>query len=186
MKTKERKKILYFFVVFLLAVGLVSCKKESKHNGFTLQRFKIVNGQLDSIIQTLKENKHILKQGENVIVLVLRVYDSNPEFCFTSAKAKDVSEEYIYSNNRRIIGYIDNIIPIIVLSTDSNKYDFESTFYRFLIPTNGKKYFEYINFPDNQYSVDAHGFGAPPAFFDPYFYFYTYKENRIVPATYDK
>jgi hypothetical protein len=187
MRTKERNKILYFFVVFLLTVGLASCKTESKHNGFTLQQFKTVNVQLDSIIHGIRDSVHILKQGENVIVLVLRIYDSNPEFCFTSAKAKDVSENYIYSNNKRIIGYIENDkIPIIILSTESNKSDFEMVFYKFLIPTENKKYFEYIYFPDDQYSVDARGFGSPPPLFDPYFYYYTYKGKKITPTTYGK
>lgn len=187
MRTKERNKILCFFIVLLLAVGLTSCKKEHKHNGFTLQRFKVVNVHLDSIIHGIRDSVHILRQGDNVIILVLRIYDSNPEFCFTSAKAEDVSEDYIYSNNSRIIGYIDNNeIPIIVLSNESKKYEFEFYFYKFIIPTNDKKYFDNIYFPDDQYAVDENGKGYPPPFFDPYFYYYTYKENRIVPVTYDK
>jgi len=187
MRTKKRNRILIVCVGFLFVLAFLNCKNKSKHNGFELQRFKVVNIQLDSIIRGIKDSTHILKHGENVIVLVLRTYESNPEFCFTSAKTEDVSEDYIYSNNRRIIGYINiNEIPIIVLSTESNKYDFEMTFYKFLIPTEDKKYFEYIYFPDDQYSVDARGFGTPPPLFDPYFYYYTYKGNKIIPSTYGK
>ncbi|BEG98041.1 hypothetical protein BSYN_03060 [Bacteroides sedimenti] len=166
----------------------VSCKVESKHKGFTLQNFKVVNGQLDSIIRGINDSTHILKQKGYVIILVLRVYDSKPEFCLTSAEKEAVSEKYIYLNNRRIVGYLDNgnDEPIIILSTDCNKYDFESTFYTFLNPTGKKKYFEYIYFPDNQYSLKNDGTGYPPSFFDPYFYYYRYQENNIVPVTYDR
>lgn len=186
MKRKVRDKILKFFIVLLFTVNFTSCKIESKRYGFTLQNFNVVNSQLDSIIRGIKDSTHILKQKESVIVLVLRVNDSKPEFCFTSTEKEEVSEMYIYKNNRRIVGYIDNgkDRPIIVLSTISNKYDFESTFYDFLTPTNEKKYFEYIYFPENQYSIMKDGKGYPPSFFDPYFYYYRYQDNKIIPVIY--
>ena len=80
MRTKKRNKILIICIGLLFVFVLISCKNKSKHNGFELQRFKVVNAQLDSIIQGIKDSAHILKQGENVIVLVLRTYDSNPSF----------------------------------------------------------------------------------------------------------
>lgn len=182
---REKNRILIVCIGFLFVLIFSNCKNKSKHNGFELQRFKVLNIQLDSIIRGIKDSAHILKHGEDVIVLVLRTYESNPEFCFTSVKADDVADDYIYSNNRRIIGYIDNNeIPIIVLSTESNIYDFEMAFYKFLIPTGDKKYFDYIYFPDNQYSVNDRGFGSPPPSFDPYYYYYTYKGAKIVSTKY--
>lgn len=188
MKRNVRDKILLFLTILLFAIDFTSCKVASKHCGFTLQKFKIVNSQLDSIIRGIKDSTYIFKQNENVIILVLRVYNSKPEFCFTSAEKEDVSEKYIFLHNRRIVGYIDNgnNKPIIILSADSNKYDFESTFYQFLIPTGEKRCFEYIYFPDNQYSIMKDGKGYPPSFFDPYFYFYRYQGNKIIPVTYGK
>nr|WP_320059426.1 hypothetical protein [uncultured Bacteroides sp.] len=187
MRIKKGNRILIVCIGFLFMLAFSNCKNKSKHNGFELQRFKVINSQLDSIIHGIKDSTHILKDGENVLILVLRIYDSNPEFCFTSAKAEDVSDDYIYSNNSRIIGYIDDkMIPIIVLSNEFKKYEFEFYFYKFIIPTNDKKYFDFIYFPNDQYTVDKNGKGFPPPLFDPYFYYYTYKGNKISPSNYGK
>jgi hypothetical protein len=168
-------------------VGTASCNYKSKHSGFTLQRFKITNNQLLSIAGSIKDSMNIVNQKEYVIILILRNYNSSPEFCFTFAKAEDVSKDFIYIKNRRIIGYIQNNgIPIIVLSTENSKYDFEMTFYKFIVPTTEVKYFDYIYFPEDQYSIDSRGFGAPPPFFDPHYYYYACKGGKIVSITYGK
>jgi hypothetical protein len=168
---------------------LTACKRESKHNGFVLQRFNVVNNQLNSIIKGIKDSAQILKFGDDVILLVLRMNDSVPEFCFASTKKKDINEEYIYRENRRIVGYIVNkslSTEIIVLSNLNSSVDFGMIFYKFLVPTVDKKCFDYIYFPDNQYTIDARGFGPTPPVFDPYYYFYTYKENRIIPEYFER
>ncbi len=187
MRTKERNKILLFYIGFLFIIGLASCKKESRHNGFVLQNFKIINNQLNSIIKGIKDSAYISTKSSDVILLELRIHDSVPEFCLTSAKKDKLNEYYIYSSNSRIVGYIEDKsvqTEVIILSDIDNKVDFEMTFYKFLVPTNDTKCFEYIYFPNNQYSVDARGFGAPPPFFDPYFYYYVYKGNKIISVTY--
>lgn len=189
MKTKERNRILFFCIGFMLVIGLSACKKESKPNGFILQKFKIINNQLNSLINSIKDSAYISKEANNVIILELGIHDSAPEFCFTSTKKDKLNEYFIFSSNSRIVGYIEDksrLTEIIVLSDINNLMDFEMIFYKFLIPTKEKKYFEYIYFPDDQYIVKENGKGYPPPFFDPYFYYYTYKGNRIVPVIHDR
>ena len=57
------------------------------------------------------------------------------------------------------------------------------TFYKFLIPTEEKKRFDYIYFPENQYYINERGVGNPPPFFDPYYYYYTYNGKKIIPVS---
>ena len=189
MRTKKRNNFLIFCIGLLIVFGTVSCKEKTKQNGFVLQKFKVINTQLSSIIKGIKDSAFILKETNEIIVLRLRIHDSLPTFCLTSAKINKLNEYFIYSSNSRIVGYIeDESIPteVIVLSDINNKIDFEMAFYKFLIPTKDKKCFEYIYFPDNQYSVDSRGFGAPPPFFDTYFYYYTYKGGKIIPVAHGK
>jgi hypothetical protein len=169
----------------LILTGLVNCKKENKPFGFFLQRFDVVNAQLDSIIQGIKDNTNIrgvLDPKKGVIIMVLRVYDSNPEFCFTLTETDDISVKYIFENNRRIVGYIDTEdFSLIVLSDESSQFDFVSNFYKFLIPTQNTKFFEYIYFPDNLYCIpDSNGIPCPPSFFNPYYYSYLYKDAQFI------
>jgi hypothetical protein len=152
--------------------------------GFYLQEFNVINPHLDKIINGVKDSANMLSNGDDVIVLILRVYDSKPEFCFTSSQAKDVSKYYIYQKNYRIVGYLKNDTPIIVLSAVMDKYEFETTFYSFLIPTDTKKYFEYIQFPDDQYKVNEKGYPLPPSTFDPYYYYFSFDGDRFVPIKY--
>ena len=126
----------------------------------------------------------MLSNAEDVIVLILRVYDSKPEFYFTSSKAENVTKDYISQNNYRIVGYIKNTTPIVVLSSVMSKYEFENTFYDFLIPTNTKKYFEYILFPDDQYQVNERGIPPPPPRLDPHFYFFRYDGSHFLSVNY--
>ena len=189
MKIRNINRILMACLGFLFVLAFSNCKNKLQHNGLKLQRFKVINTQLDSIIRGIKDSSYILKHGDDVIVLVLSTYKSNPEFCFTSVKKEDLNEYFIFSSNSRIVGYIEdksNTTEVIVLSNINNRVDFEMIFYKFLIPTKEKKYFDYIYFPNDQYSVDDRGFGPPPPFFDPYFYYYTYKGNKITPSNYDE
>lgn len=189
MNIIKRNRILMVCLGFLFVLAFSNCKNKLLHNGLKLQRFKVINTQLDSIIRGIKDSTYILKHGDDVIVLVLRTYKSNPEFCFTSTKKDKLNEYFIFSSNSRIVGYIEDkslMTEVIVLSNINNRVDFEMTFYKFLIPTKDKKDFDYIYFPDDQYSVDDRGFGPPPPFFDPYFYYYTYKGNKILPSNHSK
>ena len=186
MRKRRRNKVFIFCIGLLIIFCLIRCKEETKHNGFVLQKFKVINSQLSTIIKGIKDSAFVLKEKNEIIVLRLRINDSMPVFCLTSAKKDKLNEYYIYSANSRIVGYIeDKSIPseVIVLSDVNNKVDFETAFYKFLVPTKDKKCFEYIYFPDNQYSVDSRGFGAPPPFFDPYFYYYICKGSKIIPVS---
>lgn len=89
---------------FLFVLTFSNCKNKLQHNGLKLQRFKVINTQLDSIIRGIKDSSYILKHGDDVIVLVLRTYKSNPEFCFTSTKKDKLNEYFIFSSNSRIVG----------------------------------------------------------------------------------
>jgi hypothetical protein len=156
-----------------------------------LQRFEVVNPQLKSIIQGIKDStyiKNVLEPNKNVIIMVLRVSDSIPEFCFTSTEMDEVSEMYIFKDSRRIVGYIDiEDSSLIVLSSISSQYEFMNTFYKFLIPTENKKQFEYIYFPENLYCLpDRNGIPCPPLFFDPYYYSYAFEEGRFMFVNPDK
>lgn len=179
---KIRSKWYILIISSIVIIGLTSCnnKSNSSRLGFNLQEFKVINPILDTIINGVKDSTHILAYEDNVIVLILRVYDSKLEFCFTSSKAKDVSPDYIFQENYRIVGYLKNDTPIIVLSAVMNKYELETTFYSFLIPTETKKYFEYIQFPDDQYKVNEKGHPLPPYNFDPYYYCFSFDGNRFV------
>jgi len=184
MRKKGKNKIQLLLIAFIFVILSTGCKREPKHSGFILQRFNVVNNQLNSIINGIKDSTHILKRGDDVIVLDLRTYNSNPIFCFSSTKKDDLNEYYIYSSNARIVGYIENKnIPndIIVLSDINYIVDFDMTFYKFIVPTLDKKQINYIYFPDNQYIIDRRGFGTPPKIFDPFKYIYIYKGNKIFP-----
>lgn len=178
-----KSKIILFCVGILLIIGFATCKKETKSNGFTLQRFKVINSQLSSIISGIKDSANMLREEGDVIVLELRMMDSIPEFCLTSESKNEINKFYIYNQNQRIVGFIEDKrvnSDIIVVSEINNIYDFENTFYKFLIPTKDKKYFEYIFFPDDQYTVDKNGHGGEiPVFHDPCVYYYYYKDAKI-------
>lgn len=174
-------------ILLISAVGIYFCCKYAKSSykiGFVLQEFNVINPKLDSIISIVQKQPKILAQDDDVIVLILRDYDSKPEFCFTSCKSLEVSEKYIYNNTRRIVGYIDNPVPIIILSDVLNIYDFEAIFYKFLRPTIVKRRFEYLYFPDNQYYADVHGAGKIPSFFDPYFYVFSFDGDSFEKMNY--
>jgi hypothetical protein len=179
------KNNLSFFIIVTLLIGLTTCKKESIQHGFYLQRFEVLNPQLKAVIQGIKDSIYInngLGTEKKVSIMVLRVYDSIPEFCFTSTDIDEVSTMYIFKDSRRIVGYIDlDDSPLIVLSSVSSQYEFVNVFYKFLIPTENTKRFEYIYFPDNLYCLpDENGIPCPPLLFDPYYYAYAFKDGRFV------
>ncbi|MDR0834816.1 MAG: hypothetical protein LBN93_11675 [Candidatus Symbiothrix sp.] len=187
MKTKNK---IFLFIIVTLFIGLSSCKKESNQRGFYLQRFEVINPQLNAIIHGIQDSsaiKNVLRPEKNVVVMVLRIYNSVPEFGFTSAEMDDFSEMYIFQKNRRIVGYIDiENSPVIVLSTITSLYEFMDIFYKFLVPTENTKQFEYIYFPDNMYCfLDEFGIPCPPSLFDPYFYSYAFKDGKFVFMNYE-
>lgn len=185
MKSKVNNCI-YCFICLVLWLGLTSCRCGISQNGFSLQRFKIIDERLGATIKGISDSSFILKKKNEVIVLMLNIVESVPVFSFTSAPQNKINEYYIFSSNSRIIGYIeDKMLPteVIVLSNINSRVDFEFAFYKFIVPTLVKKRFDYIFFPDDQYVVDKKGHGTPPPFFDPIYYRFEYRNNKIVPMT---
>ncbi len=187
MKDRMKNSISVTGVIVAICIGLTVCKDVNK--GTTLQKFEIINIQLDKVISGIKDSAFIkenLASDDYVIVMVLREFNSNLEFCFTSANKKDISNLYIYDNLTRIVGYTNNKgVEIIILSDEKSRYDFERKFYKFLIPTKEKRYFDYIYFPEDLYELDDHGIPTPRVLFDPYYYFFYFKEGNFVPINYN-
>lgn len=184
----RKSKYMYAFIIVNTLMLLLGCNNVAKEKGFTLQHFTIVNPLLNSIEKGISDSmymKNISNPDEVIGILVLRIFDSVPEFCFTIAKKEDVLNYCMYSTIRRIVGYVQNDkTMLIVLSEEHNTYKFESTFYEFLIPTSEKKYFEYIYFPDDQYAVNEKGIPNPPVLFDPYYYCYAYRDGEMIYMNY--
>ncbi len=188
MKNRVEKSIPIACIISVVCIGLIGCK-ESVCKGTSLQKFEIINTQLDNVISGIKDSTFIkdnLADDNHVIVMVLRDFDSNLEFCFTSADKNDISRMYIYNNLRRIVGYLDHKgTDVIILSEEKHKYYFEDKFYKFLIPTKEKCNFDYIYFPDDLYVVDDKGKPFPSGLFNPYYYFFYFKEGNFVPINYN-
>jgi hypothetical protein len=174
-------------VISMIIIGMMSCAKKHDTNscGFTLQRFEVIDSKLSSLISGIQDSTWIqthLSDENKVLILILSVYDDCPEFVFGYSAIEIVSDRFIFYNNRRIVGYIDvDGSPLIVLSTIASQYSFINMFYRFLIPTEEKKYFPYIHFPDDLYCLpDENGIPCPPMLFDPLFHYFVYKEGEFV------
>lgn len=180
----RRSNLKVVGMICMLIIGFTNCKHEKKPRGFNLQRFDIVSSHLDSVVQGLNDScnvKRAFADGE-VLIMVLRIWDSKPEFCFTTAKKEDVTKLYTSMDYWRIVGYIEhNNVDFIVLSTESNKTDFELEFYKYIHPTNDTKCFDYIYFPDDMYAIMSDGRPYPPPFFDPHIDYFVYINNKIIP-----
>jgi hypothetical protein len=180
IKFTEQKKDSYFSIfLILMTLGiLISCKNK----GFNLQKFEIRNADIINIADKYIDSIETLEYfRDGFPLMVLHEIDTFPAFYFTYAEKEDVSLDYIFKENRRIVGYVEvNSKDMIVLSTMSNSYKFEHNFFRFLIPTYMIKEFDFIYFPENLYCVpDSSGFPCPPPFFDPSYKIFIYMENKI-------
>ena len=138
--------------------------------GFSLQQFEIKNTQLESIIHSFVDSIAKVEDLSNSIpIMALHRLDSFPTFYFTIVEKEDVSHSCIFDKNRRIVGYIKTKSKdMIVLTTENSKFYFQMEFYKFLIPTNHTKQFDFIYFPDDMYCVpDEKGIPCPPLLFEP-------------------
>lgn len=186
MKIKEGSEFLIVCISFLFLLTLVSCKNKSKPEGFVLQRFDIINPQLDSLIRYVEDSIEYRDNTENlftkqeVLILLLRVYNSHPEFCFGETDKKDFSEAVIYRMLSRVVGYIETgKRTIIVLSTDPSIHNFEMTFYKFILPTEDKHRFDFIYFPDDLYYADENGWPLPPPLGADIYQYYAYNKGKF-------
>lgn len=151
-------------------------------NGFCLQEFEIVYPPLEDIIKYVSSNFQLGIESDVPIIELLKT-DSTIEFGFTTANRRNVCESYIYRFNKRIVGYYKyEDANYILLSNVSDKYDFENTFYEYLIPTEKSRKFDYIYFPQNMYILTdrANRIPAPPELFDPYYYWYVVNDGEFI------
>ena len=168
------------FIVFILA--FYNCSNDNSR-GFSLQQFDVKNIQLDSIICSFmnNNNEEIKDLSNKVPILALHHIDSFPAFNFTFVEKEDVSPYCIFEENRRIVGYVEiKNKDVIVLTKTNSKLYFAMEFYKFLIPTNHTKKFDFIYFPDDMYCVpDENGIPCPPHSFEPNYKVYIYKNNKL-------
>jgi len=143
---QANKLLIIITIILFVSTG---CSKSS--SGFILQNFEVSNPKLETIINIISND---LKKNEYIIVIDFLVKDSVPEFWFSFHKKDELRDYYIFFLNRRIIGYLTkNNSEIILLSRINYKDDFEGLFCKFIYPTEKKKKFDYIYFPDNQYKM---------------------------------
>lgn len=187
MKKRRSSNILIVCFGLLTVLTMQGCKRDAKLNGFFLQRFNVVSDSLISLIHQEEDSADAWKfrLDDDINVLNLRVYNSQPEFCFSTANREGFSESYIYLYNLRIVGYIEtNRRPLIILSRENDIFKFERIFYKFLIPTDEKKQFDFIYFPDNYYHADKKGYPTRALFFDPNYRCYAFKDSTFIRMHY--
>ena len=78
--------------------------------------------------------------------------DSTLEFYASAIDSNRFIKDLIIPSYLKIIGYIDNTVPIILLSTINSSYEL-ILFDKLIYPTVGKKKFSYIYFPNNMYDL---------------------------------
>ena len=166
-------------IIFFMCTILFGCKEET-NMGLKLQGFIIENPELQGVLNNACVKVQMLKNDEFVLVLDLKLRDSDPEFWITYLEKKNLNY-YIFNANRRIVGYI-NVLnrDVVVLSTINSVTNFELTFYEFLKPTDYLKRFSYVYFPEHQYRINSHGIGYPPILRDYNFLIYKFSEKRFV------
>ena len=143
-----------YIILLIASLGLfISCsiRNDSHPKGFILQRFEVVNHDLDTTLKSLKNRDLVrkLNQDDDIIILMLKqLEDSTLGFFIQRSTKVHFSNNFIASSNNRVVGYIEyKNLPtgrIIVLSNVSSIFDFESLFYRFMIPTKDKKQFNFF------------------------------------------
>lgn len=176
---QSRKRFVSFLSLIVCILVLSGC---NGNRGFSLQKFEVKNTQLDSIVRSFVDSIEKIESSSNGIpIMTIHHLDSIPAFYFTVDEKESITPMYIFSNNRRIVGYINTKNKdIIVLTSINSKFDFEMEFYKFLIPTDHLKSFDFIYFPDDMYCVaDENGLPCPPILFDPNYKVFIYKNNKF-------
>jgi hypothetical protein len=151
-----------------------------REKGFTLQRFDVIEPQLDSLIHSVVIKTEQDMMRVNILELIFAESELNFVFC-TSIYKDMVSKHHIFGNNKRIVGYIETSVgSMIVLSNVSEQLDFGYVFYKFIRPTDDKKVFDYIYFPDDLYCLtDEKGIPCPPLLYDPIYYWYIFNGGKF-------
>ena len=142
---KQLDKLIMFCITITLLGSCVS------HNGFNLQQFVIVNRQLSSIMQEYIGNNSI--EGDKALVLFLDQQDTVEYFSICRVNQSLLSK-IIFENNHRIVGFVYlKSQYVVILSSVKSKFVFENTFYKYIVPTNKKRQFNFLQFPDNIYTT---------------------------------
>ncbi len=183
MKISNIFNIILFICIQLI---LSDCMDRNKPKGFLLQRFEIIDIQLDSLVSNFI-NENANKKESEAIIIILRIFNCAPEFIFTITPKEYLSESFIYENTKRIVGFIElKNEQILLLSNESNKTEFEMDFYKFILPTQEQSCIPYVYFPEMQYNAYVDGTPYPPSIFDPKYYYFAYKDGQMVSIDYDK
>lgn len=170
-------------IIILIFIILSACCNPSDNAGFNLQIFNLSSSQLEDMVKDISlDVKKYNKKGYTSIMELNR-YDSIPEFWFSYQLNENINN-YIFNNNKRIVGYLNyNDVDFLLLSNINNKSDFEMFFYKFVIPTKEKKKINYLYFPGFQYTSDETGNPLPPVARDQGYIVYAHIDGRIENVT---
>lgn len=109
--------------VLMLLVGMLSCNRLGEKPMFLpLEEFSVKNQSLCSIVRnTFGQLK--IDTCEEVAVLDLIYFDNQKMYFLSFQQKKDLVEDYICWNNRRIVGYseIDGYLTIILSNVDNHR-----------------------------------------------------------------
>ena len=185
LKKRDRIVRFLFLIVCILITNaclIVGILILNNSRGFSLQQFEVKNPQLDSIIHSFVDSVGKIEDLSNDIpIMLLDHLDSVPAFYFISDQKEGMSSMYIFRPNKRIVGYAKTKNKDVIILTSINSiYDFEKEYYKFLIPTNHTKKFDFIYFPDDMYCIpDENGIPCFPTTFEPSFKVFIYKNDKI-------
>lgn len=178
------KNMIFYFIILL---NFFSCSKqeESPSNGFVLQEFKIVEPSVKKAASnlTLFALKDIKRNNNLSMVLVLKQYDSIPEFWFNLVDSENISS-FISLNNLRVVGYLNiNKTDVILLSNIQNRINFEFAFYKFIHPTTLHKKFKNVIFDENQYVIGKDNKPVLPTIPRDNYIIYILKNGKMIRIT---
>ncbi len=175
---------LSILLLFISIIGLLySCNSSNKEEGFVLEEFVIDDSDMKSIADSVVEmHLSILQSNKQILSLNLSQKDSALFFIFSVRNEKDLVYNYIYRENKRIVGYTNiGDVKLILLSDINNLSELGSQFGKFIHPTGNSEVFKFLNYPQNLYIGE--GENAWPTFeliYDPTYIVYPYVNNRFL------
>ena len=129
------------------------CKDQGiKSTNILIQEFKISDTALFSLFDTIRNSFNLKKNDPRILSFILSHNDSTLEFYASAIDSNRFLKDLLIPSSLKIIGYIDNTVPIILLSTINSSYEL-ILFDKLIYPTVGKKKFSYIYFPNNMYDL---------------------------------
>lgn len=123
------------------------CKDQGiKSTNILIQEFKISDTALFSLFDTIRNSFNLKKNDPRILSFILSHNDSTLEFYASAIDSNRFIKDLIIPSYLKIIGYIDNTVPIILLSTINSSYEL-ILFNKLIYPTVGKKSFLISIFP---------------------------------------